>query len=121
MTVGSLKSPEVHAGNLVNAQALEKGYFESGLVIHNILRMNTFNIGYFGVGVGAFYRYGPYQYPIERANWAFKLAMMYSINYRALLTVLYRLCHEGQLNRVWWSYSLKPKTIRFLNVICLDI
>ena len=67
-------------GNLVNAQALDKGYYESGLVIHNILRMNTFNIGYFGVGVGAFYRYGPYQYPIERANWAFKLAMMYSIN-----------------------------------------
>jgi hypothetical protein len=80
MTVGSLKSPEVHSGNLVNAQPLDKGFYESGVVLHNLLRMNTFNVGYFGVGVGVFYRYGPYQYPIERENWAFKLAMMYSIN-----------------------------------------
>jgi hypothetical protein len=80
MTVGTLKNPEVHSGNLINAKPLDKGYYESGLVVHNLLRINTFNVGYIGLGLGAFYRYGPYQFENERMNWAFKFAMLYSIN-----------------------------------------
>ena len=80
MTVGSLKDPEAHEGIVNLAKTLNKGYYESGVVVHNILRINTFNVGYFGLGMGVFYRYGPYQFSQNDYNWAFKVAMMYSIN-----------------------------------------
>ena len=78
ITIGSLSNSEMHQG--VPFKTLEDGYFESGLIIDNILRINMFNAGYFGVGAGAFYRYGANHLPIERDNWAFKIAFMYSVN-----------------------------------------
>lgn len=80
MTVGTLPNPEAHEGVVNISKTLEDGLYESGLVAHNILRLNTFNVGYIGLGIGAFYRYGPYQFQTERMNWAFKFAMKYSIN-----------------------------------------
>ncbi|MCF8304025.1 MAG: DUF5686 and carboxypeptidase regulatory-like domain-containing protein [Bacteroidales bacterium] len=38
-----------------NPNTLEKGYYESGLLINNLI-----GSGFTGVGFGAFYRYGPY-------------------------------------------------------------
>lgn len=37
-----------------------RGFFESGLQLDNLLKLKYFNIGYFGFGAAAFYRYGPY-------------------------------------------------------------
>lgn len=34
---------------------MEKGYYESGLLINNLL-----DLGVYSVGLGGFYRYGPY-------------------------------------------------------------
>ena len=39
---------------------MNKGYYESGLVINDIVRVNLFNLLYMGLGGGAFYNYGYY-------------------------------------------------------------
>lgn len=46
------------------------GYYESGFMINSLIRS-----GISGIGVGAFYRYGPYQLPKAIDNWAFKLTI----------------------------------------------
>lgn len=56
------------------------GYYESGLALDNLIRINTFNTGYFGIGVGVFYRYGPYTLPTPLENFSLKMAFMYSVN-----------------------------------------
>ena len=54
----------------LNAGTLEKGYFESGLLINNI-----FNQMFVGYGVGVFYRYGPYRLEKTIDNFAFKFTI----------------------------------------------
>ena len=78
ITYGSLSNPQLQEG--LPLKTLENGFFESGLVLDNILRFNMFNTGYLGIGGGAFYRYGPNQLPGQMDNWAFKVAFMYSVN-----------------------------------------
>lgn len=78
MTWGSLRNPELHIG--VPFKTLEKGFFESGVIIDNIIRINTMNAGYFGIGGGVFYRYGAYHLTDLRDNFTFKVAFMYSVN-----------------------------------------
>ena len=70
--IGRLQNPEPHRG--INFKTMEKGYYESGIIINNIL--NQFFLGY---GIGVFYRYGPYhlQKPID--NFAFKLSLSLNI------------------------------------------
>ncbi|HVA99388.1 MAG TPA: DUF5686 family protein, partial [Bacteroidia bacterium] len=53
---GSLNNPQQQFNIPVNT--MNKGYYESGLEINNILTS-----GFAGVGVGVFYRYGPYSLP----------------------------------------------------------
>ena len=55
---GSLEHPEYQAG--VQFKTKEKGLFESGMQIDNILKLNYLNVSYLGFGAGAFVRYGPY-------------------------------------------------------------
>ncbi len=62
-------------GNFSNAgnhnfdfKSATKGYFESGLQIDKLLRS-----GFSAVGVGVFYRYGPYHLADMRSNFAIKL------------------------------------------------
>ncbi|MDY6801447.1 MAG: DUF5686 family protein [Bacteroidota bacterium] len=55
-------------GNLINKNLhqdidlvdMNKGYYESGLVINDIIRVNIVNFVYLGLGGGAFYNYGHY-------------------------------------------------------------
>jgi len=70
--IGSLKNPEKHLG--VDINSLEKGYFESGLLINELLRMN-----FSGFGLGVFYRYGYYAMPDQRDNLYFKLSLTVNI------------------------------------------
>ncbi|RAU84417.1 DUF5686 and carboxypeptidase-like regulatory domain-containing protein [Pontibacter arcticus] len=51
----------------VPVQVMNKGYYESGLLFNNIIR-SPFS----GVGVGAFYRYGPYAAASSKDNLVFK-------------------------------------------------
>lgn len=61
-------------------QDMRKGYYESGIAIDNLIRINMFNTGYFGIGVGGFLRYGPYSLPDPWHNTALKISLMYSVN-----------------------------------------
>ena len=71
MGIGSLQNTGFHQG--VTFKTMEKGYFESGLMLSNLFRFKYMNLIYYGLGVGAFYRYGNYSLPTTSDNLAFKL------------------------------------------------
>ncbi|WP_266367215.1 DUF5686 and carboxypeptidase-like regulatory domain-containing protein [Tellurirhabdus rosea] len=58
---------------------LERGFYESGLKLSNLLRARYGSAFWLGVGVGAFYRWGPYQKPLLRENLALRLNIQFSI------------------------------------------
>ncbi|HSI90164.1 MAG TPA: hypothetical protein VK927_03560, partial [Adhaeribacter sp.] len=62
---GSLQHPERHR-NLAFS-TMEKGYYESGLMVNDLL-----GTGFFGLGIGGFYRYGAYSKPVFKDNLALK-------------------------------------------------
>ena len=66
--IGDLNNAAKHFN--VNIQTLRKGFLESGLLINNIL-----NTGFYGLGVGAFYRYGYYALPAFKDNIAYKFTL----------------------------------------------
>lgn len=53
---------------------LKKGYYESGLIVDNIIR-----ILYMKLGFGTFYRYGPYSYDDTWDNFVFKINMTFGL------------------------------------------
>jgi hypothetical protein len=53
----------------LNVVPMNKGYYESGFILDNILKS-----GQVGIGVGVFYRYGPYTLPKTIENFSFKLS-----------------------------------------------
>lgn len=75
---GTLANPSRHKG--IEFKTLENGYYEAGLIIDNILRVNILNLFYFGVGAGAFYRYGYYSFEKPIDNAAFKASLKITWN-----------------------------------------
>lgn len=74
---GWLDNPEEH--QQIITEDLRKGYFESGIMFSDLLRLDVLNFGYFGIGAGVFVRYGPYYLPSETIdNFAFKIDMTFS-------------------------------------------
>lgn len=65
---GWLDHHEYH--NNIEFRTLEKGYFECGLLINNLINQRMF-----GYGFGIFYRYGPYSFSRIRDNFALKLSL----------------------------------------------
>ena len=65
---GYLNNPQNHFNRA--ALSFEKGYFETGIAINNILRVNLL-----GLGASVHYRYGGYQNAKLIDNFAFKLTM----------------------------------------------
>jgi Family of unknown function (DUF5686) len=63
MEIGNIDKPEQHLG--IVYKSLKKGYFESGLELNKI---------YKGLGVAAFFRYGPNQLPILEDNLALRIS-----------------------------------------------
>ncbi len=57
-----------------------KIFAETGLQINNLIKFKMENLGYFGFGMGVFYRYGYYSATITEQNWVAKLTINYSIN-----------------------------------------
>lgn len=53
---------------------LSKGYYESGVIVDNVIR-----ILYMKLGFGTFYRYGPYSYDDTWDNFVFKINMTFSL------------------------------------------
>lgn len=66
MVWGDMKEKNRHN---VEIHTTSKGYFESGIQVDRLLRMQ-----FSGLGIGVFYRYGPYHLPDTINNFAFKLA-----------------------------------------------
>jgi hypothetical protein len=66
--IGSLNNPEYQQG--IVFKTMEKGYYESGILINNIIK--SANI--MGFGFGVYYRYGPYAFSNSKDNFAFKLS-----------------------------------------------
>lgn len=66
--IGDLNNGNKHFN--VDLKTLRKGYIESGLLINNII-----NTGFYGLGVGAYYRYGSYAFPHFKDNIAYKLTL----------------------------------------------
>jgi len=64
---GDFSHPEIHQG--IEFKTMEKGFYESGFELQNI---------FYGFGLSAYYRYGPYQLPKFDQNIAIKLS--FSLN-----------------------------------------
>jgi hypothetical protein len=69
---GNLSYQGSHAG--VDFKTMEKGFYESGLVLNNLIRYF-----YFSFGAGVFYRYGPYQFENTSDNITAKLSLSFVI------------------------------------------
>jgi hypothetical protein len=70
LAFGKLKHPEYHQN--IAFKTMEKGYFESGIMVNNILRLKVFNVGF-----GALYRYGPYHFEQLKNNMAYKFTITF--------------------------------------------
>ena len=66
--IGWLQEPERHTG--LEIKDMRMGYCETGLVIHDLIKVNLI-----GIGAGVFYRYGPYAFTDQIDNLAFKLGL----------------------------------------------
>jgi len=69
---GERKTSDNHSN--LQRKTMEKGYFESGILINDLL-----NQWFFGIGIGAFYRYGPYSLTKTIDNFAFKFTITVNI------------------------------------------
>ena len=64
-----MKNQSAHTN--IDFKTLEKGLFESGIQLNNLLES-------FGLGVGAFYRYGAYQKEDWEDNIAVKITSVFN-------------------------------------------
>lgn len=62
----------------ITIQSMDQGFLESGVGLNNLIRFNYADVGYLGLGLSAFYRYGPYQLPTEKDNLALRLNIAFS-------------------------------------------
>jgi hypothetical protein len=65
---GALNNKAYHKGLQFNT--LEKGFYESGILINNLLRLPALKLG-----VGTFYRFGHYAFPEVGKNFGYKFTM----------------------------------------------
>jgi hypothetical protein len=70
---GQLEKPELHQN--IEFNTLEKGYFESGMLINYLFKQ----LNVIGYGVGVFYRYGPYSFSNNSDNFAYKFTIMFKL------------------------------------------
>lgn len=57
----------------IDFKTLEKGYFESGLMVDNLYRKRFMKLFYVGAGIGVFRRWGANELPNSQDNWAYRL------------------------------------------------
>lgn len=73
---GKLSNPSAH--EFIVFKTKERGLFESGLKIDNLIKLNYMNLAYIGVGCGVYYRYGSYASNQPKNNLNLKLSFTYS-------------------------------------------
>ena len=57
----------------IDFKTLEKGYFESGLMVDNLYRKKFLKLFYVGAGIGVFRRWGANELSNSQDNWAYRL------------------------------------------------
>ena len=67
---GTIDHTDAYLGH--SSKTMEKGFFESGLLFDNLLAAPTY-----GIGLGVFYRYGPYALPEVKDNFGFSFTILY--------------------------------------------
>lgn len=68
---GSLRSVHQQDGR----QAFSKGYYETGITVNDLLQRELGGIMYIGLGVGTYYRYGPYHLPDLKDNFTYNFTV----------------------------------------------
>ncbi len=74
---GRLSNSQNH--KMISFKTKEKGLYESGVQIDNIIKLNYLNIAYLGFGAGAYYRYGPYAKEDITNKVALKFSMTFTV------------------------------------------
>ena len=69
---GNLSKPEIHKN--ISFKSMKKGYYESGILINNILNSNLT-----GLGCGVYYRYGAYAFAENKNNFAYKITFTFNL------------------------------------------
>ncbi len=69
---GWLDHPEQYRDISIQPREMNLGYYESGLLINNLV-----NLKIYSVGLGCFYRWGPYTYTYAGDNFAAKLSVIF--------------------------------------------
>lgn len=62
-----------------NFKPFDKGLFESGIIVDNIVRFIYFKTLYWGIGLGYFYRYGPNSLPTFNDNSNISIGFKFSL------------------------------------------
>ncbi len=70
VSYGNLKNPDFHKS--IDVQTLDKGYFESGVMIAKLFRIKYLDFMYLTAGAGIFARYGAYALPKTNDNFVFR-------------------------------------------------
>lgn len=73
---GTLANADQHKN--IELKTMEKGFYESGVLVNNLVKLNYYNIAYLGIGGGAFLRYGPYSTPYTEDNLTYKFSLTVS-------------------------------------------
>ena len=68
---GDLRSPELHHN--ISTKTPNRGYYETGLELNRLMSQNIISLG-----IGAYYRLGPYSLPTFEENFAIKLTSKYA-------------------------------------------
>lgn len=69
---GWLDHPEQYAYISIAPKTMELGYYESGLLINNLVNLRVYTIG-----IGAFYRWGPYGFKYAGDNFAYMISIIF--------------------------------------------
>ena len=74
--IGNLSNASNHQN--ISFRTKEELFLETGLELKNIIKLNYLDMGYIGLGVGGFYRYGFHNLPDSDNNFVFKFATSFT-------------------------------------------
>lgn len=70
--IGNVTDRDIAA--VLGFNTMEKGYFESGIEAQNLIKYKS-GFGFQGIGIGTFYRWGPYSNPAVKDNLVVNLSL----------------------------------------------
>jgi hypothetical protein len=71
---GWLDQEDHYVNNGIPWKEMDQGYYESGLLINNLVDLKIYNIG-----IGVYYRWGPYTFPYAADNFSYKISLIFPL------------------------------------------